>query len=187
MEPIARALAGRAIVVTPVGLDDEVAARLRAMGAELRDAPIAELLDGAGACVIPSQWPEPFSRIAFEAQACGVPVVAPRNGGLAEHVVPACLVARDAQPQAYADAVLALDEPAAWDHASVAARAAAAELASPSPLDRAVDAIEAVGRVGVEHPAQPVDEALLGEPRCGRAARAGIVRQVVQRGRELGR
>ena len=92
VEPIARALAGRAIVVTPVGLDDEVAARLRAVGAELRDAPIAELLDGAGACVIPSQWPEPFSRIAFEAQACGVPVVAPRNGGLAEHVVPGGLV-----------------------------------------------------------------------------------------------
>ena len=179
VEPIARALAGRAIVVTPVGLDDEVAARLRAMGAELRDAPIAELLDGAGACVIPSQWPEPFSRIAFEAQACGVPVVAPRNGGLAEHVVPACLVARDAQPQAYADACSrSTSPPPGIRRASPRARQRRnlpRRAAGP-----AVDAIEAVG-LGVEHPAQPVDEALLGEPRRGRAARAGIVRQVVQR------
>lgn len=142
---IVRALDGRAVTVTAAGLDGEAAAQLGRLGADLRDEPIAGVLDGAGACVVPSLWPEPFSRVAFEAQACGVPVVAPRNGGLAEHVAPGGLLAPDAQPQDYADAVRALDDPSAWAQASEAARGAAGAVLARAPLERAVSAVEAAG------------------------------------------
>jgi glycosyltransferase involved in cell wall biosynthesis len=92
---------------------------------------------------VPSQWPEPFGRIAFEAQACGVPVIAPRAGGLAEHVAPQGLVAPDAGAADYVAAVRSLDEPSAWAPASSAARAAAGAVLARRPLQRAADAVEA--------------------------------------------
>src|SRR5258708_25533845 len=37
--------------------------------------------------VIPSRFEEPFSMVAIEAMACGVPVLALRRGGMAEYLV----------------------------------------------------------------------------------------------------
>lgn len=48
---------------------------------------IPALIQGAKAVVIPSTWPEPFGRVAIEAYAAGVPVLASRVGGLADIVV----------------------------------------------------------------------------------------------------
>jgi hypothetical protein len=153
IEPIARELSGRPVVVTAAGLEREAAARLRDFGAELRDAPIAAVLDGASACIVPSQWPEPFGRIAFEAQACGIPVVAPRNGGLAEHVDPAGLLAPDAPAEAYAAAALALRDARTWAARSRAARGHAAVVIARRPLERAVGVVEAAARATTRAPA----------------------------------
>jgi hypothetical protein len=143
LEPIVTALRDRDVVVTAGGLAGTTARRLTALGAELRDAPIAAALDGAHACIVPSQWPEPFGRVAFEAQACGVPVIAPRTGGLAEHVAPGGLLAPTAGPGDYVAAVRLLDDASAWAYASVAARAAAGAVLATEPLVRTADAVEA--------------------------------------------
>jgi glycosyltransferase involved in cell wall biosynthesis len=44
----------------------------------------AELLSSARVILVPSRWPEPFGRIAVEAMANGIPVLASEVGGLAE-------------------------------------------------------------------------------------------------------
>jgi glycosyltransferase involved in cell wall biosynthesis len=143
LEQIVAGLSGRRVVVTAAGLDARLAARLTVLGAELRDAPLAESLAGAHACVVPSQWPEPFCRVAFEAQACGVPVLAPRTGGLPEHVAAGGLLAPDAVPADYVAAVRSLDDASAWAYASAAARTAAGAVLSAEPLARTADAVEA--------------------------------------------
>jgi hypothetical protein len=143
LEPIVTGLSGRRSVVTSPGLDAAARRRLRGIGAELADAPIGELLAGAGVCVLPSQWPEPFGRIAFEAQSCGVPVAAPRTGGLAEQVAPGGLLHAEAAAADYVAAVRSLDDPSAWAYASAAARAAAGAVLARRPLARAAAAVEA--------------------------------------------
>jgi glycosyltransferase involved in cell wall biosynthesis len=47
---------------------------------------IPNLYQMASVVVVPSLWDEPFGLVAAEAAACGVPVVASRNGGLASIV-----------------------------------------------------------------------------------------------------
>jgi glycosyltransferase involved in cell wall biosynthesis len=47
---------------------------------------IIELMKGTRFLVFPSQWYETFGRVAIEAFACGVPVVASRLGAMAEIV-----------------------------------------------------------------------------------------------------
>ena len=46
--------------------------------------PIKNYLRLSKVVLVPSQWPEPFGRIAVEAMACGIPVLASRCGGLQE-------------------------------------------------------------------------------------------------------
>jgi hypothetical protein len=146
LEPIVRGLNGRSIMVTSAGLPRAMGERLTELGANLQEEPLAAVLEGAGACVVPSQWPEPFCRIAFEAQACGVPVVAPRTGGLPEHVAPGGLVDPGAPAADYVAAVRALDDAAAWADASAAAYAHAAAVTDGRPLERAVAIVERAGR-----------------------------------------
>lgn len=47
---------------------------------------VPRLIRGARAVVVPSSWEEPFGRVAIEAYAAGVPVLASRVGGLADIV-----------------------------------------------------------------------------------------------------
>ena len=42
----------------------------------------------ADAVIFPSLWPEPFGRIAIEAQAAGVPVIGSAVGGIRETLEP---------------------------------------------------------------------------------------------------
>ncbi|MEQ1870848.1 MAG: glycosyltransferase, partial [Vicinamibacterales bacterium] len=46
--------------------------------------PARDLLADAGVVLVPSQWPEPFGRVAIEAMAAGIPVIASATGGLPE-------------------------------------------------------------------------------------------------------
>lgn len=55
---------------------------------------------------VPSQWREPFGRVSVEAQACGVPVLASRVGGLPETLV-----------EGESGALLPAGDVAAWAHA----------------------------------------------------------------------
>ncbi len=45
---------------------------------------VASYYNAMDALAVPSQWPEPFGRVAIEAQAVGLPVLANRIGGLRE-------------------------------------------------------------------------------------------------------
>ncbi len=47
---------------------------------------VLELVKGAAVVVFPSEWYETFGRVAIEAYACGVPVLASRLGAMAEVV-----------------------------------------------------------------------------------------------------
>lgn len=45
---------------------------------------VYDLMGGARFLVLPSEWYEPFGRVAIEAFACGTPVIASDTGGMAE-------------------------------------------------------------------------------------------------------
>lgn len=47
-------------------------------------ASAKKMLGMSGVVVVPSQWPEPFGRVAIEAMANGIPVLASLTGGLVE-------------------------------------------------------------------------------------------------------
>lgn len=48
---------------------------------------VIDLIQSSSIVVVPSVWPEPFGRVALEANCLGVPVVASRIGGLPEVVL----------------------------------------------------------------------------------------------------
>jgi hypothetical protein len=142
--PIAAALSDREVVITPHGLGDEAR---RAIGASgnvwFMDAPVPRLLEGASVCLVPSLWPEPFGRIAFDAQAAGIPVLASAVGGLVEVVPEGARIAPDAGPEVWAAAVRAWAEPQAWADARREAHFAATAILAGRPLERAVGIVEA--------------------------------------------
>ena len=143
LAPLAGALGEREVVVMPHGLDDDAR---RAVGAAgnvwFMEAPLARLLDGAAVCVMPSPWPEPFARIAFEAQASRVPVLAAAAGALAEVVPESALLAPGAPAEDWAAAVAALSDPDAWSRARHDAHQAATDLLGARPLERVVEIVE---------------------------------------------
>ena len=55
---------------------------------EVDDAGKQELLGGALALLFPIDWPEPFGLVMIEANACGTPVIAWRNGSTPEVIAP---------------------------------------------------------------------------------------------------
>jgi glycosyltransferase involved in cell wall biosynthesis len=61
--------------------------------------------------IVPSQWQEPFGRIALEAMHCGIPVVASKTGGLVESVGEGGILVDDfTDVTAWAKAILSLDD-----------------------------------------------------------------------------
>jgi glycosyltransferase involved in cell wall biosynthesis len=125
--PLARALAPRAVAVTERGLEPGVRSALVALGNVelLPGAPASELLAGAAALLVPSQWPEPFGRIALEGMAAGVPTLASAVGGLVDFVPAGSLVAPPGSLEAWVAAVAALDDPARREAVRSAGLAAA--------------------------------------------------------------
>lgn len=139
----------RAVHVTDAGLGDGERAAISACGGTLvPTAPIDELLAGASLVLVPSQWEEPFGRIAWEALARGVPVLASDAGGLTE-CVPAELRVAPRESEAAWEAAIdrLLGDPAAWASAAAAAPAHAAKLLDPPPLDRLEQLLAATARL----------------------------------------
>jgi glycosyltransferase involved in cell wall biosynthesis len=145
--PIAE-VSGRELVVAGPGLPRRVSSRLRSLGHVrlVSYRPIDRLLDGAGAVLVPSQWPEPFGRIAFEGLAAGVPTLASATGGLPELVPEAQLVHAFREPQAWAEALGALAGTRRWQRARSDGLAAAGRLLADRPLERIEAALEAATR-----------------------------------------
>jgi glycosyltransferase involved in cell wall biosynthesis len=144
LAPIAEA-SRRELVVTRSGLSRRAAAHLRSLGhvTLVPYRPIARLLDGAGAVLVPSQWPEPFGRVAFEGLAAGVPTLASATGGLPELVPPPQLVRDFRDPGAWAAALEALDE--RWEETRRAGLAAAERLVATRTLERVESILERAG------------------------------------------
>jgi glycosyltransferase involved in cell wall biosynthesis len=135
LAPIATRLAPRRVVVYGDGLDPQVRARLtRIRNVRIHGyAPVARVLSGAGVLLVPSQWPEPFGRVAFEGLAAGIPTLASATGGLAEFVPAAQLVNAYDSAEAWERAVGALEDPGAWGAARERGLAALKHLVSTDP------------------------------------------------------
>ena len=160
LEPLCEALAHRRIVVGGGGLPEHVRARLgRLRHVRLMIAPLTRLLPGASALLVPSQWPEPFGRVAFEGLAGGVPTLAGAVGGLPEFVPADQLVRPSASVPAWEAAVRRLEEPGAWEASRLAGAAAARSLVADPPVLR-LEAIvrEAAGAHSPRwHPRAPTE------------------------------
>ena len=133
----AAAAHGRPVRVTEPGLTAAQRAELRAAGAGVVPAaPIDDLLRGASLLLVPSRWDEPFGRVAWEALARGVPVLASAAGGLVEAVPPPLRVAPRGDPAAWTAAVdRLLGDEGAWRRTAAGARDHARTLLDPPPLD----------------------------------------------------
>ncbi|MDX6513257.1 MAG: hypothetical protein QOE36_2761, partial [Gaiellaceae bacterium] len=156
LEPLARGLGHRTLRVTRAGLVGEAAARLAALPhVELVDpAPIEHLLAGASVLVVPSQWEEPFGRVAFEGLAAGVPTLASAVGGPAGLVPAEQLVRPPDEPAAWLAALASLEDHAAWEAArerGLSAARAVLALDAPERLERLLVAV-AAGRLRARTP-----------------------------------
>jgi glycosyltransferase involved in cell wall biosynthesis len=79
---------------------------------EIDDRHKSRFLGQAQALLFPINWPEPFGLAMIEAMACGTPVLAIRNGAVAEVIdedVTGCVVDSIEEAIATLDRVLALD------------------------------------------------------------------------------
>lgn len=138
----------RAVQVTADGLDPTVREEVRAAGATLVEpAAIETLLEGASLTVVPSQWQEPFGRVAWESLARGVPVLASRSGGLPESVPASSLVAPRGDVGAWEAGVAArLGDTERWSAQAGTARAHAQTLLAAQPLEQLEALLRAVAR-----------------------------------------
>jgi glycosyltransferase involved in cell wall biosynthesis len=138
LEPLARALPDRRLVVSRRFLPGALVRRLRALGnVDLAGhAPIAELMEGAAATLVPSRWPEPFGRVAFESMSAGVPVLASATGGLVELVPKSQLVDPPASLDAWVSGIRALEDRDRWEAARGGGARAAETILASDPVGR---------------------------------------------------
>jgi hypothetical protein len=114
----------------------ELLAELRDVQSAEGDQPLDRVLHGAGIVVVPSQSPEPFSRVAFEAMAAGVPTIASATGGLPELVPAEQLVEEFRSPRAWRTAIGELRRPERWQAARERGLIAARSVLLRDPLRR---------------------------------------------------
>jgi hypothetical protein len=77
-----------------------------------RSPDVATIYSMSRLVIIPSQWQEPFGRVALEAMLSDVPVIASRTGGLPESVGDGGILIDDfSNVDEWADAVRLLDDP----------------------------------------------------------------------------
>jgi CelD/BcsL family acetyltransferase involved in cellulose biosynthesis/glycosyltransferase involved in cell wall biosynthesis len=153
---------GRRFHVTEAGLDERECEALVGAGATLvPNAPFEELAAECGLLIVPSQWEEPFGRVAWEAMARGIPVLASDAGGLAEQVPPELRVAPREQAAAWEGAIArVLGDESAWRSAASAARGWAAALIEPPPLDRLESVLRDASEGGLPSGAPPPSDAV---------------------------
>lgn len=138
IEPIARALPERNVVVTEQGLHERDRRRLTALPNMriTRNAPAVQLLRDAALLLVPSQVAESFGRLAFEGLAAGVPVLAAARGGLTEFVPEGQLVAPADEPKAWVAAIRGLMSKGRWHSARAHGLAAAELIVTSDPVGR---------------------------------------------------
>ena len=133
---LARALAPRPVRVTEEGLGAHHATLAGLSNVRLGNATAAELLAGAAVLLVPSTWPEPFARVAFEALAAGVPVVAAALGSLPSFVPREGLVQPGAPAAEWRRTVDEVTDRGRWPAASERAKSAAAAVLAGRPIER---------------------------------------------------
>jgi glycosyltransferase involved in cell wall biosynthesis len=148
LEPIVRGLSHRRVVLTARGLPRSLKRRLeRMLHVSLADyLPTRRLFEGAGALLVPSQWPEPFGRVAFEGLSAGVPTLASAVGGLPSFVPASQLVRPHDDPAAWIKAARALEEPARWRAAREDGLAAGRSVLATRPVERIEETLVAATR-----------------------------------------
>jgi glycosyltransferase involved in cell wall biosynthesis len=130
---LAEALAPREVRITEDGLGAQ-RERLHPMGnVRIGSAPLPELLAGAAVLLVPSRSSEGVPRVAFEAMAAGVPVVAAAVGGLRGLVPDDWLVAPDAPASEWGRRVATVT--AGGNASSARARAPVAAALARRPVD----------------------------------------------------
>lgn len=130
---LAEALAPREVRISEDGLGAH-RERLAAMAnVRIGSAPLQRLLAGAAVLLVPSQWPEPVPRVAFEAMAAGVPVVAAAVGGIPGLVPEEWLVAPDAAASEWGERVALVT--VEGERSSARARAAVDAALATRPLE----------------------------------------------------
>ncbi len=95
--------------------------------------------------LMPSLY-ESWGRVAVEAFASGIPVIAHPTPGLVEALGQAGIFAYRDDPTAWIDALNSLRDPGTWERASRRARARSDELSAACDLDLFCEAVESLGR-----------------------------------------
>jgi glycosyltransferase involved in cell wall biosynthesis len=95
--------------------------------------------------IIPSQWEEPFGRIAVEAMHTGIPVIASRTGGLEESVGEGGLLVDDfTNVDAWASAIERLDDPKERKQVVKAGKQHVKQFSLSREVDKLIEILEQV-------------------------------------------